>query len=124
MMLALSIKPFWAHAILNLNKDIENRDWSTEYRGRIALHTSIKYSQKDWDNFIHFLGRKEIPVVSESELICGAIIGSVELVDCLSFSDSPWFRGKFGFVLKNPIRLIEPLFIVGSPGLWELPFKI
>lgn len=123
-MLALSIKPFWAHAILNLQKDIENRDWPTEYRGRIAIHTSLRYSQHEFETFNQFLRRNNLPVVSRTELICGAIIGSVELVECLNHSDSPWFRGKFGFVLRNPIRLTSPIFQSGSAGLWELPFKI
>jgi hypothetical protein len=32
-------------------------------------------------------------------------VGSVEIVDCVTVSDSPWFDGRYGFVLRNP----EPL---------------
>jgi len=35
----------------------------------------------------------------------GGIVGSVEIVDCVTVSDSPWFDGRYGFVLRNP----EPL---------------
>lgn len=35
----------------------------------------------------------------------GGIVGRAEIVDCVESSDSPWFVGPFGFVLRN----IEPL---------------
>lgn len=31
----------------------------------------------------------------------GGIVGEVEIVDCVDESESPWFFGKFGFVLRN-----------------------
>src|ERR1017187_9047245 len=36
----LSIRQPWAHAILHLGKDVENRSWSTPYRGSILIHAS------------------------------------------------------------------------------------
>ena len=30
-------------------------------------------------------------------------MGSVEIVDCVSKSDSGWFVGDFGFMLRNPM---------------------
>jgi hypothetical protein len=32
----------------------------------------------------------------------GGIIGSVEIVDCVKHSDSPWYMGGYGWVLRNP----------------------
>ena len=31
----------------------------------------------------------------------GGIVGEVEIVDCVSHSESPWFFGPYGFVLRN-----------------------
>ena len=31
----------------------------------------------------------------------GGIVGSVDIADCVQRSDSPWFQGKFGFVLRD-----------------------
>lgn len=39
-MKALSIRQPWAWAILHTGKSVENRDWYTEYRGRVLLHAS------------------------------------------------------------------------------------
>jgi hypothetical protein len=35
----------------------------------------------------------------------GGIIGSVELVDSVETSDSPWYMGQKAFVLRDPIPL-------------------
>ncbi|PCI53899.1 MAG: hypothetical protein COB36_11720, partial [Alphaproteobacteria bacterium] len=35
------------------------------------------------------------------ELRTGGIIGQATLVDCVDKSDSPWFFGRYGFVLEN-----------------------
>ena len=35
-------------------------------------------------------------------MLRGGIIGSVELVDVVEQSASPWFFGPVGFVLRNP----------------------
>lgn len=32
----------------------------------------------------------------------GGIVGSVEIVDCVDESDSPWFFGRYGYVLRDP----------------------
>lgn len=39
-MKALSIKQPWAHLIVSGVKDVENRSWKTNYRGRIFVHAS------------------------------------------------------------------------------------
>ena len=36
------------------------------------------------------------------ELQRGGIIGSVELVDCVTDHPSPWYMGDVGFVLRDP----------------------
>jgi hypothetical protein len=46
-----------------------------------------------------------MPGPQSSELVRGGIVGSVEIVYCVTGSDSPWFMGPYGFVLRNPIIL-------------------
>lgn len=99
----ISIKQPWAWAIFNAGKDIENRDWATKFRGRILIHVG-----KNYDNDgIHSLS-KEYNIVVPNSLLIGGIIGSVEIVDCVEKSDSKWFCGKYGFVLRNqkPFKFI------------------
>lgn len=51
----------------------------------------------------------------------GCIVGTVEIVDCVTASDSPWFMGDFGFVLRNPISFETPIPCRGALMLWDVP---
>lgn len=48
-MKVLSIRQPWAWLIMTGLKDIENRTWNTDFRGRFAIHASKKF---DWDALI------------------------------------------------------------------------
>jgi len=105
MTAALSIRQPWAWLILNAGKDIENRDWKTNFRGRVLIHASKSCAKSEYENAIDFMvdrgiDRRDIPSIDQFER--GGIIGSVEIVDCIDNSESPWFVGDFGFVLRNP----------------------
>ena len=120
-MKALSIKQPWAYLIVNGYKDIENRTWPTNFRGRIYVHTG-----KSEDEFAyHWLERMvlvhhRIPRVEISfPLTFGAIIGEVDIIDCVLSSDSPWYAGQFGFVLSNPVAYAEPIPCKGKLGFFE-----
>jgi len=110
---ALSIQQPWAWAILN-GKDIENRSWYTPVRGRILIHAGKKL---DYDG-VMFL--QTMNVIAPKNLPLGGIVGSVELVDCVTKSDSPWFFGKYGFVLKNPVELPFVQYR-GQLGFFDVP---
>src|SRR6266849_1321212 len=102
-MKALSVRQPWAWLIVNGHKDIENRDWETKLRGRIWIHASSHQVTKvEYAEFIEKCRKRRIknyPV--HDEVKTGGIVGSVEIVDCVTRSKSPWFEGKYGFVLKN-----------------------
>ncbi len=95
-MKALSIRQPWAWLIVHGGKDIENRKWNTKYRGRFWVHAS---KTVDTDAMVKY--RDVIPKISDLKF--GGIIGSVELVDVVTQSDSKWWIGPKGFVLKNPL---------------------
>lgn len=103
-MKALSIRQPWAWLILNAGKDIENRDWPTAIRGRILIHASKGMTKDEYRN-----GQDTLAEVEPLRLLPpfdalprGGIVGTVELVDCVERSDSPWFFGQYGFVLRDP----------------------
>ena len=108
---ALSIKQPWAWLILNAGKDIENRSWNTTLRGRILIHASKGMTHEEWEDaweFAHGSGASPVAVAARltfDNIERGGIVGSVEIVDCVTRSDSPWFMGPYGFVLRNPIIL-------------------
>jgi len=127
-MRAISIKQPWAHAILHLGKDIENRDWPTKFRGTIAVHASKRIDVIDAMQFegMQKAGRITIPQTGLTfhDLPLGAILGTVEIIDCVKTSSSPWFYGEYGFVLANPRPLVKSIPFRGALGFWEVPKEI
>lgn len=122
-MLALSIRQPWASLIIGHGKDIENRGWSTRVRGRILVHAAKGCSRTELQDGLHTasmtLGHR---VVADLESIQrGGLIGTVEIVDCVTDSDSPWFYGPFGFVLRNP-QPIEFTPWRGQLGFFDVPW--
>ena len=90
----------WAWAILNGGKDIENRTWPTKIQGRIFIHAPLKI---DWDGVIDM--DEKFGIDQCGHYLTGGIVGSVEIVGCVTKSESKWFSGPYGFVLANPSTL-------------------
>lgn len=128
-MKALSVRSPWWWFILHAGKDIENRDWPTRFRGRIYLHAGKWFNEEevyyDW-MFGAGLVTKPDCFPSGIELddlkrSCGCIVGKVDIVDCVMLSSSPWFFGKYGFVLRNPVIFAQPIPFKGMLGFFEVP---
>lgn len=129
-MKALSIRQPWAYMILHCGKDIENRTWSTNVRGRVLIHAPKGMTQFEFDDAWHFANGTSgpLPPIVTANALCpdrGGIVGSVEIVDCVRRSRSPWFGGPCGFVLRNPVPLpFHPC--RGALGFFDvqLPFQV
>ncbi len=128
-MKGLSIRQPWTHAVFHYGKNIENRDWHTPIRGRVAIHASGTMSKYDYAEahewileHVGFNVANRIPL--SENLVRGSIIGTVEIVDCVKHSPSPWFVGKFGFVLRDPVLLPKPVPFKAMLGFWEVPKDI
>jgi len=122
---ALTVKQPWASLIVRGGKDIENRDWRTHQRGIVAIHSSAKLEEREMQDacglmrgFIYKFSER---LFRADRFPTGAILGTVELVDCVSSSDSPWFVGDFGFVLRNPVAFPQPIPCRGALLFWEVP---
>ena len=128
-MKAISVRAPWWWAILHVGKDVENRDWSTSYRGRVLLHASKWWSMSDVADDGETIGQiyraaggKPLDHGHTYRMmrdVGGCIVGSVEIVDCVDQSDSPWFFGRYGFVLRNPVALDRPIPCKGALGFFE-----
>lgn len=120
-MKAISIRQPWAWAIMYASKDIENRDWPTNFRGTIAIHAAKGMTLDEYGDFIGFFGQfSGVDFPDPDELERGAIVGLVDIVDCVTESTSPWFQGDYGFVLKNPRPLLNPIPVRGALSLWTV----
>lgn len=110
-MKAITIRPLMACAIIHAGKNIENRSWPTSLRGTIAIHASKGFSRWEYEAGVDFLPARYRKIVPAYEDIPrGAIIGLVDLVDCVEDSRSRWFGGPCGFLLiaksrRRPRRL-------------------
>lgn len=121
-MIALSIRQPWASLIVKAGKDIENRCWPTKFRGRVLVHAGKGCTRAEWEDAIEFaedILDKRI-TTGLKEIDRGGIIGSVEIVDCVTASASPWFVGEFGFVLRNP-ELLPFVPWKGQLGFFDVP---
>ena len=105
---ALSVRQPWAWAIIHAGKDIENRSWQAvnhglNFRGRICIHASKGMARGEYEHTCRFIERTfEIVVPPPADLRRGGIIGTVDVVDVVSESESPWFMGPRGLVLSDP----------------------
>ena len=141
-MKAISIKQPWAYLIAAGIKDIENRTWKCpqKYIGeRVLIHASAKPAKIDFE----INGQATVMEIQLSSALnkCdenglfSAIIGSVEIVDCVINHSSIWAEKTnlpeqlsneciWNWVLANPILFDEPITNVkGKLGFWDYEFS-
>lgn len=127
-MKTITIKNPWANLICKGIKDIENRTWKTKYRGKILIHSAqtidknfrcmnLMFTPEQW---------KSLSVKEQQTMVCGifdssAIIGEVEIVDCVTDSNSVWaLPNNYHWILKNPVMYDKPILNVkGKLSLWD-----
>jgi hypothetical protein len=138
-MKALTIKQPWASLIVEGIKDIENRTWRTNFRGRIYVHCSkpTKFDVQMTDPQTI----AAMPVLKQAfdgTMAFGAIIGEVDIIDCVLNHSSIWAEHKatkiktvdgvktevevpvWNWVLANPVKYDKPILNVkGALSFWE-----
>lgn len=120
-MKALSIKQPWAFAILNCDKDIENRTWQTHYRGPILVHAGKTFDPAGFT----FLRQRGLYVPARLPL--GAYLGYVTITGCrrqtvvetMRQGGSPWAFGPWCLELSAPAPFADPIPGPGQLGLYE-----
>ncbi len=122
-MKCLSICQPFAELIVQGKKTIELRKWNTKFRGEFLVHAAKNVLTEDCK-------RLEI---SPEEIVTGAIIGKVNLVDVKKYesdkelnkdkkkhhSVSNNTKNKYGFILENPKKLRVPIEHMGKLNFFE-----
>ena len=141
-MKALSIKQPWASLIAHGIKDIENRTWKTNFRGRIFIHASAKEAGRiakliNGPQLDFLMSRSKFSHLDTS-LIKSAIIGEVDIIDCVINHPSIWaekgfeyasvdghgYKEVYNWVLANPVLYEKPILNVkGKLSFWEFDKK-
>lgn len=119
-MKALSILQPWAWAITAGYKDIENRRWPTKYRGWFLIHAGKKWGDEQEDDLDDCM--EDFPLLpwSTAELTRGGCIGIAEIFGCVQQSESLWFNGPHGFLIRNA-KPIVPFAFRGQLGWFDVP---
>jgi hypothetical protein len=117
----LTVRDPWAFLLVTGAKPIENRTWPTNYRGLLWIHAAVNFDYPDFDwcraNGIRVPHPDQLP---------GGIIGQVEVIDCVPVGSLPpnlaghWSaEGPICWLVRNAVRLPEPVECRGRLGLWR-----
>lgn len=113
----MTVQQPWATLIIRGGKDIENRSWYTEYRGKVWIHAG-----QTWDESARaqrFLEQSGISLATFEKDV-GHVIGSVKLVAVTRGAVSPWaVPGFWHWVFWQPVPLNPRVPRRGNRGLTE-----
>jgi hypothetical protein len=120
-MKTLTIKQPWANLIAHGIKDIENRTWKTNYRGKVLIHAGASHMEQPWcysPKQINFLLKNHEGFKRGEN---SAIIGEVEIIDCVRDHSSIWAEKHcYNWVLANAVLYDQPILNVkGKLSFWE-----
>lgn len=121
---AFSVRQPWASLIVMGLKSVEVRSWSTPYRGRLYVHASKTIDNEAMSRF----GIKFENI--------GGIIGSVDLVNILAFTEEMWYsladehlqqgplgRDLYAWFVQDPKPLQWSVPCTGQLGIFEIPLE-
>jgi len=123
-MKAITIKNPWSYLIAIGLKNVENRSWRTNFRGKVLIHVSkpknFKINLTDEQMKIAMIPLTD-KATSKNGFETGAIIGEVDIVDCIRTSNSIWAEsGQWHWILQNARMYQEPILNVkGKLSFWE-----
>lgn len=127
--MGLSVKQPYAWAIASGAKAIENRTWTTRYRGTLLIHASVgrDFHEQLGESPLLFFAQYGVAYPSGDELCFGAIVATATLADVVPLEQaqrehaSPWVVGPWCWVLRDVRRLSEPVACRGFASLWNPP---
>lgn len=113
----LAVRQPAAWAIVTGAKDIENRTWTTDYRGPVVILASAT------KNEVNRLAKEHD--LRPRDFAYGALIGVADLVDVRPLSEeleaNPWAWGPHCWVFQNARAFREPIPLKGKLNLFVLP---
>ena len=124
-MRAFTVYQPYAYAIVAGLKGYETRPRRTNIRGRVAVHAGLR------DITVNEMKLCETYIPMGTILAMGAVVGTVEIVDCVPVEEvigalTPQERalgdyspGRWAWVLKNPVMFDMPIYARGKQGWWE-----
>jgi hypothetical protein len=114
-------------------KTIENREWSTGYRGPLLIHASTTFDPSC------FSGRKldgafwrerygaellEVLPQGKDAYATRAIVGAAYLEEVVTWHKSRWFTGTYGLVMRGARPIEPPIAYPGRQKLFFVPWTL
>lgn len=142
-MKALSILQPWSLLIVSGEKTVENRSWSTPYRGEILIHAGK--SRRLLAPFDDSRGEVSVDDLVDSRITdalfaadddpfnamaFGAIVGKATIVNCtdrmsaIAREDRTFAEGPWCWILRDPVRFKEPIPYRGQLYLFDVPDEV
>jgi hypothetical protein len=118
-MKVIVVRQPWAWLIVHGFKDIENRTWTTRFRGTLLIQASASLPTKRDLKEFRLLARKRGVKLPE-DFEAGGIVGTVQLEACVTSSRSKWFEGPIGWVLSHA-KTLRFIPLKGQLGLFDPP---
>lgn len=117
----LTVRQPWAWAIIQGGKDVENRSWPAKHRGPLLIHAGNAFERDGYETVKRLA---TVPPPPANDFVRRAIVGVVELVDCVQDSDSEWaVAGQWHWCLSSP-RKVGAVPCPGKLGLWRPPASV
>ena len=134
-MKSITITQPWATLIVLGAKHYETRTWETRHRGGLAIHAARRFPEDQrelcrQEPFRSIL--RQAGYFSWFDLPTGAVLGTVQLTDCLPVEDVPpldptewalgdYHPGRWAWVLAAARELPAPVPYRGMRGMYEIP---
>lgn len=133
-MKAISLWQPWASLWLSPRKVHETRHWQTPHRGWLAVHAAQRF-EKDHPTELAQILRAEFGPSWFKDLPTGALIGMVDIVDCIpteqlllpgaiaveDFHCGNFAPGRFGWKRGAFKRLPAPVPYRGAQSMFSVP---
>jgi hypothetical protein len=120
--IALSVRQPWAWAIVHAGKDIENRSAAAVRHGMrpclICIHASKGMTRHEYEDAAAFMQSIGVTCPRPDQLVRGAIIGTVRVLNVVGDSDSDWFFGPCGLLLADA-KPCSPVCVPGALGYFS-----
>ena len=111
-MKALTARQPHAELLVSGPKDIENRSRKTNLRGRLLIHAGLEADKDALQRF---------PVLCTY----GAIVGWVEIIDCVENHQSEWAeKDMWHWVIGERKKFAKAIPCKGKLGIWNVPEDI
>ena len=130
-MKTLTVRQPWAWLIVHGYKTVENRSWSTNYRGSLLIHAAKAVDREGMaDLRAHWaeIGDPLTPSELKDLETVGAVVGRVNVIDCTltpQGDDCEWHNpGAWAWILRNPEYLSKPIPATGRLGLYDLDIQL